>query len=223
MPRAGIERHLGGLGTRSAGLPPRWTPRDLRWSSGSGRAWKCSTCRNRARYPSAKPFRPTAFYGLPRMNNHVPASSAQRMLWLFEQAERDKPAYNLPRALLIKGKLDIDALRDSFRTLVRRHDALRMRFVEQDGEILQAADENLTIDLPVRDLTHLPRDERMTEALRQVAAEGRVAFDLSRAPLLRIVLLRIDDDAQVLCLVVHHIVTDGWSMSIVFDEIAEIY
>ena len=157
------------------------------------------------------------------MNNHVPASSAQRMLWLFEQAERDKPAYNLPRALLIKGKLDIDALRDSFRTLVRRHDALRMSFVEQDGEILQAADENLTIDLPVRDLTHLPRDERMTEALRQVAAEGRVAFDLSRAPLLRIVLLRIDDDAQVLCLVVHHIVTDGWSMSIVFDEIAEIY
>ncbi|HKM54431.1 MAG TPA: condensation domain-containing protein, partial [Isosphaeraceae bacterium] len=157
------------------------------------------------------------------MNNHVSASSAQRMLWLFEQAEPDKPAYNLPRALLMKGKLDIDALRDCFRTLVRRHDALRMSFVEQDGEILQAADENLTIDLPVQDLTHLPRDERVTGALRQVAAEGRVAFDLSRAPLLRIVLLRIDDDAHVLCLVVHHIVTDGWSMSIVFDEIAEIY
>ena len=157
------------------------------------------------------------------MSNHVPVSSAQRMLWLFEQAGPDKPAYNLPRALLIKGKLDIDALRDSFRTLVRRHDALRLSFVEQDGEILQAADENVTIDLPVRDLTHLPRDERMTEALRQVAAEGRVAFDLARAPLLRIVLLRIDDDAHVLCLVVHHIVTDGWSMSIVFDEIAEIY
>ena len=157
------------------------------------------------------------------MNNHVSASSAQRMLWLFEQAEPDERAYNLPRALLIKGKLDIDALRDCFRTLVRRHDALRMSFVEQDGEILQAADENLTIDLPVRDLTHLPRDDRMTRALQQVAAEGRVPFDLSRAPLLRIVLLRIDDDAHVLCLVVHHIVTDGWSMSIVFDEIAEIY
>ena len=157
------------------------------------------------------------------MSNQVPVSSTQRMLWLFEQAGPDKPAYNLPRALLIKGKLDIDALRDSFRTLLRRHDSLRLSFVEQDGEILQAADEKVRIDLPVRDLTHLPRDERMTEALRLVAAEGRVAFDLARPPLLRIVLLRIDDDAHVLCLVVHHIVTDGWSMSIVFDEIAEIY
>jgi Condensation domain len=159
----------------------------------------------------------------PRMNNPVPVSFAQRMLWLFEQAGPDKPAYNLPRALLIRGTLDIDALRDSFRTLVRRHDALRLSFFEQDGEIFQAADENVTIDLPVRDLTHLPRDERMTEALRLVAAQGRVTFDLGRAPLLRIVLLRIDDGVHVLCLVVHHIVTDGWSMSIVFNEIAEIY
>ena len=157
------------------------------------------------------------------MNNRVPVSFAQRMLWLFEQAGPDKPAYNLPRALLIKGKLDIDALRASFRTLVRRHDALRLSFLEQDGEILQAADENVTIDLPVRDLTHLPRDERMTEALRLVAAEGRLAFDLARAPLLRIVLLRIDDGVHVLCFIIHHIVTDGWSMSIIFDEIAEIY
>jgi amino acid adenylation domain-containing protein len=157
------------------------------------------------------------------MNNHVPASSAQRMLWLFEQAEPDQPAYNLPRALLIKGKLNIDALRDSFRTLVRRHDVLRMGFVEQDGEILQTEVENVTIDLPIRDLMHLPGERRMTEALRLVAEEGRVAFDLARAPLLRILLLAIGEEEHVLVLVVHHLVADGWSMSIVFDEIAEIY
>jgi amino acid adenylation domain-containing protein len=156
-------------------------------------------------------------------SNRVPASSSQRMLWLFEHAGPDKPAYNLPRALLIKGKLDIQALHDSFQTLVRRHDALRLGFVEHDGQILQQLDENATIDLPVQDLTHLPRDERVNEALRLVAAEGRVAFDLARAPLLRIMLLRIDDDAHVLSLVVHHIVADGWSLSIFFDEIAEIY
>jgi amino acid adenylation domain-containing protein len=157
------------------------------------------------------------------MSNRVAVSSAQRMLWLFEQAGPDKPAFNLPRALLIKGKLDIYALHDSFQTLVRRHDALRLVFVEQDGEILQEVDENVIVDLPVRNLMHLPRDERMTEALRLVAAEGCAEFDLARAPLLRVVLLRIDDDAHVLGLVVHHIVTDGWSMSILFDEIAEIY
>lgn len=157
------------------------------------------------------------------MNSIHPVSSTQRTLWLFEQAGPDKPAFNLPRALLITGKLNIQALRDSFRTLVCRHDALRLRFVEQDGEILQVADENVTIDLPVQDLTYLPRDRRTTEALRLVAAEGCVPFDLARAPLLRIVLLRIDDDTHILCLVIHHIVTDGWSMSIVFDEIAEIY
>jgi amino acid adenylation domain-containing protein len=153
----------------------------------------------------------------------APVLAAQRMFWLFEQTGPDTPAYNLPRALLLKGNLDIDALRDSFGALLRRHDALRSSFVEQDGEILQVVDDNVTIDLPVWDLAHLPRDERLTEAVRLVASEGRVPFDLARAPLLRIVLLRIDDDTHVLFLVVHHIVIDGWSMSIVFDEIAEFY
>jgi amino acid adenylation domain-containing protein len=157
------------------------------------------------------------------MNSIHPVSSTQRMLWLFEQSGPDEPAFNLPRALLITGKLDIHALRDSFQTLVHRHDAFRIRFVEQDGEILQVVDENVAIDLPVQDLTYLSRDNRTAEALRLVAAEGRVPFDLASAPLLRIVLLRIDNYAHILCLVIHHIVTDGWSMSIVFDEIAEIY
>ena len=157
------------------------------------------------------------------MSNRVPVSPAQRMLWLFEQAGPDEPAYNLPRALQIKGKLNVRALRESFQTFVRRHDALRLVFVEQDGEILQEVDENATIDLPLRDLTHLARHERMTEALRLVSDEGREPFDLARAPLLRVFLLRIEDDVHVLGLVVHHIVIDGWSLSILFDEIAEIY
>jgi NRPS condensation-like uncharacterized protein len=145
------------------------------------------------------------------------------MLWWFEQGEPDRPAYNLPRALLVRGKLDIDALRDSFRIVVARHDLLRARFVEQSGELLQEFNEDPTIDIPIRDLTHLPEHERLAAALREVAADGCVAFDLARGSLLRVVLLRIDEEAHVLSLVIHHIVTDGWSMSILFDEIDEIY
>src|ERR1700751_4365752 len=135
------------------------------------------------------------------MNDQMPVSFSQRMLWLFEQSGPDYPAYNLPRALLIKGKLDVEALRDSFRTLVHRHDAFRLGFFEQDGEILQAADETVTIELPVHDLMHLPGDQRLPQAFRLVAAEARVAFDLAHAPLLRIALFRIDDETHVLCFV----------------------
>lgn len=161
--------------------------------------------------------------GLSFMDIAAPLAPAQRMLWWFEQGKPDRPAYNLPRALLVRGKLDIDALRDSFRIIVARHDLLHARFVEQSGELFQEFDENPTVDIPVRDLTHLPEHERLAAALREVAADGCVAFDLARGPLLRVALLRIGDEAHVLSLVIHHIVTDGWSMSILFNEIAEIY
>src|SRR3954449_649554 len=79
------------------------------------------------------------------------------------------------------------------------------------------------VDLPVRDLTASPASERLTEALRLATEQGARPFVLSEAPLLRLLLLRLDTREHLLVLVLHHIVTDGWSMSIIFDEIAELY
>jgi amino acid adenylation domain-containing protein len=152
-----------------------------------------------------------------------PTSFAQRMFWLLEQIEPDTPAYNLPRALLIKGRLDTTALHESFLALIERYEALRTSFTEQDGDILQEVHRAAAIDLPFGDLSHLPAAEARAEALRLAAEEGRKVFDLGRAPLLRLRLLRLSPEEHLLVLVIHHIVTDGWSMSIIFEEIAELY
>jgi NRPS condensation-like uncharacterized protein len=112
-------------------------------------------------------------------------------------------------------------LSEAFNTLLRRHDALRMSFEELDGEIVASISEDAAVDLPVRDLTASPASERMTEALRLATGQGARPFVLSEAPLLRLLLLRLDTREHLLVLLLHHIVTDGWSMSIIFDEIAE--
>ena len=152
-----------------------------------------------------------------------PLSFPQRMFWLLDQLEPDLPAYNLPRALKIDGALDVDALRGAFRALLRRHDVLRTSFVAEDGELFQHVHEHVDIDFLVRDLSHLPASVRMAESLTVASEEGRKPFDLERAPMLRATLLCLSTDEHILVLVMHHIVSDGWSMSILFREITQFY
>ena len=152
-----------------------------------------------------------------------PLSSAQRMFWFLDQFEPNTPAYNLPRALNIKGELNVEGLREAFRVLLRRHDALRTRFVDLEGELFQEVVPDIDIDLTVRDLSGLHASERKIEISRIAAEEASKPFNLEQPPLLRLSLVRIDADEHVLVLVTHHIVTDGWSMSNLFREIAQSY
>ena len=152
-----------------------------------------------------------------------PLSFPQWMFWLLDQLEPDIPAYNLCRALKIEGPLDLEALRGVFRALLRRHEVLRTSFIAQDGDLFQRVHEHIEFSLPVRDLSGLPAAARMPEALMIASEDGRKPFDLEDAPLLRATLLRLSPEEYVLVLVMHHIITDGWSMSILFREIAEFY
>jgi amino acid adenylation domain-containing protein len=158
------------------------------------------------------------------MNDRLfPLSFSQRMFWFLDRIERDTPACNLPRVVKIGGRLDMGALSGAFRALLRRHDALRTIFVEHDGELFQRVLENAEIDLPVRDLSSLPPRQREAETLRIASEEARKPFDLEHAPLFRLSSLRLAPEEHVLVLVMHHIITDGWSMSILFEEIAKYY
>jgi amino acid adenylation domain-containing protein len=152
-----------------------------------------------------------------------PLSFAQRMFWFLEQLEPETPAYNLPRLFKIKGKLNIEALRDAFRTLLCRHNVLRTVFVAQDGELFQRVLNNVEIDFAVQDFTSLTSSRRMTETLRIASEITRNPFDLQEGPLLRLCLVRLSTEEHMLILVMHHIITDGWSMSIFFKELAEFY
>jgi amino acid adenylation domain-containing protein len=152
-----------------------------------------------------------------------PVSFAQQRLWFLDELEPGNPAYNLPRVVRIQGTLNVSALAGAIQALVSRHDGLRTVFRSIEGEPRQVILARMQVDLPILDLSHLSSDARKQEALRLAGEEGRRPFDLTSGPLLRGTLIRLGPREHILVLVMHHIITDGWSMSIFFRELAEFY
>ncbi len=152
-----------------------------------------------------------------------PLSFSQRMFWFLDKLEPDAPVYNLPRAFRLEGQLDTDALQEAFRVVLRRHDVLRTCFVESDGELYQRVRNDVSFDLVSHDLSSLPPSKHEVETLAIASEEARKPFDLEQPPLIRLRLLRLSPENHVLILVMHHIITDGWSMSILCKEISRSY
>jgi amino acid adenylation domain-containing protein len=152
-----------------------------------------------------------------------PASFAQRRLWFLDQLEPGTAAYNLPRAFRVIGPLDLEILKRALDAIVRRHASLRTVFDSVHGEPWQVVLPDSSLDLPLVDLTKIPGIDPETEALRMVSEEGRKPFDLSEGPLLRSLLIRLDPERHIVLLVMHHIITDGWSISILFREVTSCY
>ena len=155
--------------------------------------------------------------------SEAPASCAQRRLWLVARLEDASPAYNLPCHIVLRGSLDIDALHRSFVELTQRHVTLRTAFHAAQGEPLQRIAPDVAIDLPLVDLTSRPRREAGAEVRRLIAEDAARLFDLRSAPLFRIRLVRLAPQEHVLILVMHHIVSDGWSMGVLMHDLFGIY
>ncbi|HEX2569410.1 MAG TPA: amino acid adenylation domain-containing protein [Polyangia bacterium] len=153
----------------------------------------------------------------------LPLSFAQQRLWFLDQLEPGRPFYNIPAALRLVGELDVDALRQSFDELLRRHEALRTSFVAREGQPGQRIRPALPLPLVIADLMDVPEAVREARALERVREEALRPFDLAEAPLLRVVLLRLGLRDHVLVITVHHIVSDGWSMGILVRELAALY
>ncbi|HEY0078502.1 MAG TPA: condensation domain-containing protein, partial [Pyrinomonadaceae bacterium] len=153
----------------------------------------------------------------------APLSFAQQRLWFIEQLEPGVFAYNIPVALRLKGKLGVSALERSINEVVRRHESLRTVFRREAGEPVQVILPQLRLDLPVTDLRSLPEHEREAEVVRLTTEEMQRAFDLETGPLVRARLLRLDDDEHVLLFIIHHIISDGWSMGVLVREVATLY
>src|ERR1700704_4516991 len=152
-----------------------------------------------------------------------PASFAQQRLWFLDQLEPGTPAYNLVRAFRITGSLDVGALTSAIRAVVGRHESLRTVFEMVEGGARQVVLSGLDIQVPVVDVTHLPLSDRRGAALRIAAEEGKKPFALTQGPRLRALIVRMDGDQHLLVLAMHHIITDGWSISILFRELARCY
>ncbi|HEY2737499.1 MAG TPA: condensation domain-containing protein, partial [Thermoanaerobaculia bacterium] len=157
----------------------------------------------------------------------LPLSFAQQRLWVLHQLTPGLTAYHIPAALRLRGGLDIAALRRACTEIVRRHEALRTRFPvrlsSHGSEPVQEIDSAGPLPLPEIDLTALLAALREAEARRIAAVETARLFDLATGPLLRVRLLRLAADESILLLVVHHLVSDGWSAAIFLRELAVLY
>ena len=129
----------------------------------------------------------------------------------------------MPAALRLRGALDVAALSASLDALVGRHEALRTVFEERGGAPVQVIRAPAAVALPLVELRGVPEAEREAEAERSAAAEALRPFDLAHGPLLRATLLRLDEADHVLCVTLHHVVSDGWSMDVLVREVSALY
>nr|QEO74619.1 AMP-dependent synthetase and ligase [uncultured bacterium] len=153
----------------------------------------------------------------------LPLSFAQQRLWFLDQLEPGNPFYNIPGALRLTGALDPAALGESINEVVRRHEALRTTFESVQGQPRQIIAPELRLELPLVELRSTAETERGDEVMRLAAEEAQRPFDLAHGPLARARLLRTGEREHVLLFTVHHIVSDGWSMGVLFREVAESY
>jgi amino acid adenylation domain-containing protein len=151
-----------------------------------------------------------------------PVSFAQQRLLFLDRLDPGTSAYNLTRVIRLIGPLDSGALTQALNQIVQRHASLRTRFV-LDEDSYQIVDDEVEFELPVLDISSLPETGREREMLRLAREEGQKSFDLTSGPLFRFLLIRLSSADHVLVLIMHHIITDGWSMGILFNEIGEIY
>ncbi|MBD1881802.1 non-ribosomal peptide synthetase [Coleofasciculus sp. FACHB-T130] len=174
-------------------------------------------------------------------DRNLSLSFAQQRLWFLDQLVPNNAFYNVPAAVRLVGSLNLAALKEAFNEIVRRHEALRTTFVTVEGQPVQAIASTLTVPLPVIDLRSRSVSEGEsrsvsvgeaalkglgeleTEARRITTQEAQRPFDLSKDPFLRVTLLRLDESEYVLLLVLHHIVSDGWSMGVLIRELAALY
>jgi amino acid adenylation domain-containing protein len=156
-------------------------------------------------------------------SEQVPASFAQQRLWLIDRLAPGSPLYNIPLALRVEGPLDLQVLAQCLGEIVRRHEALRTVFPEQEGEPVQSVLPAAPFELPLVDLAGLPESRREAQALALVGDEAARPFDLARGPLFRGLLLRLAGDEHIAALTLHHIAGDGWSIGILVRELAALY
>ncbi|HSE18779.1 MAG TPA: amino acid adenylation domain-containing protein [Pyrinomonadaceae bacterium] len=153
----------------------------------------------------------------------LPLSFAQQRLWFLNQLDPNNSAYNLSMVLRLEGPLNNSALEKTLDEIVQRHEVLRTRFVADDGPPRQVIEHGTTANLVTIDLTGLPPGRREEDAQSLFAAEAQRHFNFSESRLLRLMLLKLEDDKHWLVLVAHHIIADGWSVGIFTRELTQLY
>jgi amino acid adenylation domain-containing protein len=154
--------------------------------------------------------------------DYFPLSASQRRLWFLDRLEPGTGLYNVPALLRIRGNLNVEALEKSLNTIIARHETLRTSFELREDEPIQRIAPDLTLHLPIVDLSGRPQSEKEALELANLTL-SQAAFDLTVAPLFQAKLFRIAPQHHLLAFVMHHIVCDGWSISVLVHEMSVLY
>jgi hypothetical protein len=155
------------------------------------------------------------------LGGRLPLTRAQVGIWFFEQLEPGTAAYNNPAGLRLRGPLDVEALRATLALLQERHEALRVRYDDDDGQPFGVVEARPALPLEIIDASGSEAPE--SEALELAARAAHEPFDLAAGPLWRILLVRVGVDDHVLVVTVHHIASDGWSLGVLLRDLRLCY
>jgi syringomycin synthetase protein SyrE len=164
-----------------------------------------------------QPIRKTARDGNP------PLSFAQERLWFLSQLDPLMSAYNAPIMVRLTGALNIAAMQETLNEIARRHETLRTTFVDFDGRPVQRISESTSITLQMVDLTKLPENIRRQSVGPITVEAAKRPFDLAAGPLARATLVRVSEQEHIALFTTHHIVSDGWSMGVLVEELTSLY
>jgi amino acid adenylation domain-containing protein len=153
----------------------------------------------------------------------LPLSFAQERMWFIDRMIPGTAVYSIPFRVRLRGAVRPETLRGALETLVHRHESLRTVFPTRDGRPVQVVEPAAPFALPVSDLSVLPRDLAEREAQRMAGEDARRPFDVAAGPLFRAGLIRVAEVEWLLLLNLHHVIADGWSVDILFRELAQAY
>lgn len=154
---------------------------------------------------------------------YYPLTHAQKRLWIMDQFQAEKTAYNIPGAFLLQGELDIPALEKAFRQTIARHESLRTVFTMVGDAVMSKINEPVD-GLFKLELVNCGGKAAADPAVKAIALEKLTApFDLEAGPLLRACLLQVADNMHVLLVTMHHIISDGWSIQVMVKELLDFY
>lgn len=154
----------------------------------------------------------------------VPLSFSQERLWFLDQLTPGSATYNLPGMLRLRGPLEVDLFHQALAEIVARHETLRSRFVSIDGHAQQKVEADVKLNIPHIDLTAMPSSRDAEVELRRRAVEQAAQpFDLTQPLVPRVELVKLSAEDHAAIVVMHHIVSDGWSLGVLLRELQEIY
>ncbi len=156
-------------------------------------------------------------------NRPYPLSVAQQRLWLLYQLDPQSSMYNISVSLQMKGPLNLSALEWGLNEVVRRHNTFRTTFTVMNSQPLQCISPYNPFSLSVVNLENLDQDQRQEKIHQVKQAAAQEPFNLTTGPVWRAKLIKISSQDHIFLLTLHHIMADGWSMELVYDELSLLY